>query len=487
MSLAVPNQLNYQEGVLPVAIESRSNKRIFEPVNGTTFAPDSNNVIRFNINSDNLWDMSHSYLQVKLTNLTTNNTASRARVALDTGIPWCNRMQIMSGGQELENIDSYNRLHAMLMSVQGNPEQAGELALTTKQNFPLVDASTDAAAHVVATADAAHTTRAESQTVVDAVLANCNTRMDTLAENSVNKHSHPKNSSQRLTTNAGTAGNGLVEATSTFTYNINLISAILNTSKYFPLIFSNLGLDVLLYLEPAVNIGVYSDSDTPTSTPHYEISNCKWHCHLVDVDRTFYDKLRSSMMSSGGVLTFSGTTYKHYLEQDDNGTSHSLSIPTRVKSLNSLWIRPQRADLNNKQKFYCLSVGEGCNMTEYLFRIGSMQYPQQSIKVNANNKGELYSEIRKCVGVLGNYAHSSWINDITLNLGPTTSDNDLTDYANTKSDVPLATQDGSSGTYRSFFVAPYGFEGFAKTAAESTKIFPAPVEEAKPLLVAAAA
>ena len=96
-----------------------------------------------------------------------------------------------------------------------------------------------------------------------------------------------------------------------------------------------------------------------------------------------------------------------------------------------------------------------------------MQYPQQSIKVNANNKGELFSEIRKCVGVLGNYAHSSWINDITLNLGPTTSDNDLTDYANTKSDVPLATQDGSSGTYRSFFVAPYGFEGFAKTAAES--------------------
>ena len=98
MSLAVPNQLNYQEGVLPVAIESRSNKRIFEPVNGTTFAPDSNNVIRFNINSDNLWDMSHSYLQVKLTNLTTNVTASRARVVLDTGIPWLNRMQIMSGG-----------------------------------------------------------------------------------------------------------------------------------------------------------------------------------------------------------------------------------------------------------------------------------------------------------------------------------------------------------------------------------------------------
>ena len=43
------------------------------------------------------------------------------------------------------------------------------------------------------------------------------------------------------------------------------------------------------------------------------------------------------------------------------------------------------------------------------------------------------------------------------------------------------------GQVKSMFVAPYNFEGFAKTAAESTKLFPAPVEEAKPLLVAAAA
>ena len=34
MNLAVPKQLNYAD-VLPVAIESRSNKRTFEPTNGT--------------------------------------------------------------------------------------------------------------------------------------------------------------------------------------------------------------------------------------------------------------------------------------------------------------------------------------------------------------------------------------------------------------------------------------------------------------------
>ena len=121
MSLAVPNQLNYQEGILPVAIESRSNKRIFEPINGVSFKPNANNVIRFNINSDNLWDITHSYLQCVYTNNTDVGAAEkdahghtdagdgeRGTVALDVGIPWLNRVQIMSGGQELENIDNYN-------------------------------------------------------------------------------------------------------------------------------------------------------------------------------------------------------------------------------------------------------------------------------------------------------------------------------------------------------------------------------------------
>ena len=96
-SLAVPNQLNYREGILPVAIESRSNKRVFEAVNGTEFSPGGNSVIRFNINSDNLWDISHSYLQVKLTNMANDNTTkANNRLTLDDGVPWLNRVQIMS-------------------------------------------------------------------------------------------------------------------------------------------------------------------------------------------------------------------------------------------------------------------------------------------------------------------------------------------------------------------------------------------------------
>ena len=151
MNLAVPKQLNYAD-VLPVAIESRSNKRTFEPTNGTKFSPSGTNVIRLNLNSDNLADFTHSYLQATITNTATN---AAANLALDTGIPWIQKVQIMSGGQELETIDAYNRLHSMLQSVQGNPEQAGEFSLTQKEHFASAITPTASVAAVAITATAA--------------------------------------------------------------------------------------------------------------------------------------------------------------------------------------------------------------------------------------------------------------------------------------------------------------------------------------------
>ena len=146
-SPVVPKQLNYND-VLPVAIESRSNKRTFEPTNGTTFAPDANRIIRLNINSDNLCDFTHSYLQFTVTNKTSvvapadavrpaslQGAAGEIKITesaamhLDFGVPFIKRMQILSGGQELEDIDEYGRLYSILLATQGNPEQENELSM----------------------------------------------------------------------------------------------------------------------------------------------------------------------------------------------------------------------------------------------------------------------------------------------------------------------------------------------------------------------
>ena len=68
------------------------------------------------------------------------------------------------------------------------------------------------------------------------------------------------------------------------------------------------------------------------------------------------------------------------------------------------------------------------------------------MEVSDTNPGEAYSELKKTFGVLGDYSHNNFINKTTFERG-----------------VGIH----KPGTPYSFFTACYGFEGFAKTAAES--------------------
>ena len=62
MERIAPPQVNY-DNVLPLAIESRSNRREFLPVNGQTFSNTNGATIcRIDVNADSMLDASHSYL-----------------------------------------------------------------------------------------------------------------------------------------------------------------------------------------------------------------------------------------------------------------------------------------------------------------------------------------------------------------------------------------------------------------------------------------
>ena len=125
-------------------------------------------------------------------------------------------------------------------------------------------------------------------------------------------------------------------------------------------------------------------------------------------------------------------------------------------------------------------------MKDFQFRIGSMVYPQQRVIVDAGqfdeNLGESFNELRKCVGVLGNYMHNSYLNPRTFLLGPGKTgkldvfENNADGLAglqvraaggNAANDGGFKQNEGIGGNTKSLFVAAYGFEGFAKTAAES--------------------
>ena len=138
--IAAPKTLRYEpDAGLPVAIEAKSNRRYFYPTNGQTFGPDQTSVIRMTLNANSFLDFSHSYLQFTVENTSDNN------LALDSGVPIINRLQIMSGGQELEDIQEYNRLYSILQGVQGSRLTVDENSLTQHEPFAKVSANSSVA------------------------------------------------------------------------------------------------------------------------------------------------------------------------------------------------------------------------------------------------------------------------------------------------------------------------------------------------------
>ena len=377
--VAAPRTLRYeQDAGLPVAIEARSNRRSFWPANGDKFSPDATNVIRMTINSNSFIDFSHSYLQFQVQNKDVNRTLTP-----DLGVPFFSRLQIMSGGQELEDIQEWSRLYATLLAAQGSRLNSDELSLT--QNDPNV--FNPAAADLVA----ADLTDAS----VAANLAATNAKIDAQV-NALNPSVNPAGGLLAANRAAG----------STATYNIPIMSGIFNIEKYFPLLLTDQGLDLYFTLAPNVDVGVWAAGALDGG---YEISKVKYVAHEVNLDDGFVNQMKASMSATGGMLSLSSTTYRYYQQQHAGGTTEDHNISCRVKSLKGLLVRPQLQTIS--QLNYGISTGQAMGISEVQFRIGSVLYPQEPIKFSNDNKGELFQEIRKCFGTIGSYNHGTMLND----------------------------------------------------------------------------
>jgi hypothetical protein len=415
--VAAPKTLRYeQDAGLPVAIEARSNRRSFYPSNGQTFSPGGTNVIRMTLNSNSFLDFSHSYLQFEFTN-------ADQRCQPDLGVPFFSRLQIMSGGQELEDIQEWSRLYSILLSAQGSRLNSDELSLT--QHDPNVFAATGPGFVAADLTDAS----------VAGNLAATNTKVQS-AVNSLNPSMNPVVS----------ATDGLAADTGKQIYNVPLMSAIFNIEKYFPLLLTDQGLDIYLTLNPTKEIGCYAVEPTTD----YTLSNVQYVAHEVHLDDGFVNQMKASMAATGGMLSLSSTTYRYY-QLTGTAASEDLNISCRVKSLKGMLVRPQALGVTNNHAQYSVSTGQALGITELQFRIGSVLYPQSAIKFSPTNKGELFQEIRKCFGTIGSYNHGTMLNHAT--------------FAN-NADEAAATV-GASGSQRSLWFAAYDFETFAKSATES--------------------
>ena len=426
--VAAPKTLRYEhDGGLPVAIEAKSNRRAYVPNNGSNFSPGQ--TIRINLNSSSFIDFSHSYLQFKFFNKTGGGLTDRS-VGLDMGCPFFSRLQIMSGGQELEDISEYSRLYAILESIQGSRLNADEHSLTEHENFT----PHAAALNNNGTADAASPftdAGAAKATGGDIINAQINAAVD-----GANPYVHPPNTN--------------IAHNNSRVFNVPLVSAIFNIEKYFPLLLTQQGIDIYLTLNSAADIGAWSGA---VAANQWDISEVKYVAHEVNLDDMFTNQMKMSIQATGGVLSLASTTYKHYLvnQSKANIGSATHNVSTQVKSLKGLIVRPQNNALTGDIDRFAISTGQSMCINEIQFKVGSVLYPQEAIKFSAENAGEMYNEIRKCFGTIGSYNHGTMLNKTTFT--PTVD--------------AAASRTPGAGEARQLFVAAYDFETFAKSATES--------------------
>lgn len=481
MERQAPRQILY-ENQLPLAIESKSTRRLFFPEGGSVYGPTGNtsghpNIVRIPINADSLLDVQHSYLQFKIRN---ENAVANNGIGPDFGVPFIRRLRIESGGTTLEDIEEYGKLYGgVLFPTQASVGAVQDSSITTGGIGATAGALSDVLPQTIADGDVKMDAGAQ---VAAGDVGNAGDIATAIAE-------AVKNAGNTLAGKLEGQTNGMtISGASTIaglkhslpsklgpseeiTYNVPLVSALMNMDKYLPLVMLNAGLVLELELDVVNSLGIATADSRGAQV--YGGANCNWSmrdvryvAHLIDLQRDFYDKMRMVMEGSGGVLQLAGSTFRHYSGNSVTAdTDVTINIPARVKSIKSVFFTHTRSsDKGANNRFYIDSVPN--NMSEYQFRIGSVVYPPTSVKLTATahdgkytNKGEAYSELRKAFGTLGDYSEGgvALSNDTFLSGEPSAN----------KPDVPTTTA-GNTEPQQPLF-NPFGldFEAFPKTALES--------------------
>ena len=422
MERVAPRQVNY-DNVLPLAIESRSNRREFLPVNGQSFSNTTGATIcRIDVNADSMLDATHSYLECNLTN---DNAVADNYLSQNPFTPaWIQRLRIESGGVVIEDINEYSRLYAML-TLQQCPQS---YVMNNMANQGLYSHLFSGCLQGQASA--------QSVMPLGVALAGSTIGTDdtTAASNSsvsnMNEIIYPMTAqgylrAQRTDIDAGQSAAAVDNQPTSFalasiievlklgsteskTQAFPLVSGFLNMDKYIPLVMMNAGFTLELTLCDANRIGIthIEEADANAGTPvssQWSVSSLKYVAHLIDLDRSFYDRLRAVMEGSGGVLQLAGQTYRHFVGELGTGIGpHTITLPARVKSVKSIFGTFIDSTQMGSNANYDTSVFQNANLSKYRFEIGSVRYPQTDV-----NAGSVENdvELQKAWGRLGDYNH----------------------------------------------------------------------------------
>ena len=425
----LPSNVDYTK-ILPLAVESRSRRRSFFPVNGQTFTSNGNNIIRIDIAAQAFLDPKHSYLRFRYN----NQEAQTCGFDFGGGHGFIRRLRIEQAGNVLTDVNHYNKLLAgVILPCQGGHDSVAHRSITEGQRF---------------CNNRAQGTSMNPTPAADISGALMNT---------------PCNSSEVV---------AAVGAGNSYTFSIPLMNGLLGTTqdKMVPLqMLGSSPLTIEIELADGLDIGAYGGA---VAAPTYTIDDIRYMAQLVEVGPEVDNQLRMVQEVSGGKLVLNGVDYTHFSGNVAANAAgvQTINVPARRKSLKSLFFvgasqtYAAGAGAGNHSQSFNMSYGGNMTLTDYQIKIGSVVYPptpvdcqfQGAAGSSGFRRAEALSELAKCWGSVSS-AHG---------IGSLSTLN----YARTRGNVAELVQDPGAGVaVPSFEFAPFAMdlESFQRTALEA--------------------
>jgi hypothetical protein len=428
----LPKTIDYTD-VLPLAVESRSRRRTFFPTNGATFNSDGNNIVRIDISADALLDTQHSYLKFDV-------EMSDAAGAITSGVDpagghaFFSRLRVEQSGTILEDIQQYNRLMGAVVLPCQESSDASSVRSITEAQYSAGEI------HDAAATGNEDTTIAISVAGAGAGAGGADGVGGMLA------------ATGNVVSSVAQFANGQV-----MTFCIPLTSGLLNCEKLIPLMLMSAPLTIELEIGNAVETTVASAGGN-----RVQLRDVRYIANLVEVGSEVSQQLRMLQEMSGGVLTLTGQTFRHFGSNLAAGASNTINVPARVKSMKSIFFNCRGSQAVNQGR-----VDIGCGSTQeisdYQFKIGSVVYPPTPVNGpgaaagSTLRKAESLMELEKAWGNVGS----------RLGMGKFTKNNNFYINADNKPNALAAAGVPTDANRPSY--APFGLdmEAFQRVAIES--------------------
>jgi hypothetical protein len=341
------------------------------PSNGSTFSPQQQIRLPFNVPTDSFCNLKGAYIKMKINNTTASASGATTpgKIALDpqAGVgAIIDTWRIYSGtGSLIEEVQHYNAIYALMSNL--TPPQH------TQSSLNIQDGASESALTQQSTCGAG------SASVVD--------------------------ESSRTS----------ILRTESATFTHIPMSGFFQSDRLCPLGFSS-GTNYIEITLPSASTPFISDNDE-ASAISWTVSNIELHVPVLRMSAEFNNSFRQ-LLASGLPINWHSQSFHNVQTNVASGTTGSttLTMATRKRSVKSvITIFRKSSDLTN-DNVDSVSARKTLGVSEYHYTVGGLRMPSKNIAISTTDLGEGYANLVGCLSNLGNIYSATGMNRDTFYL-----------------------------------------------------------------------